>query len=98
MVNLLQCTGQPQTMKKYHHVFLTAFNALPLIYQGIPGGSDGKDSRRPRFNPWVGKIPWRRKWQPTPALLPGEFHGQRNLVGYGPWDCKELAMTEVTNT
>ena len=37
------------------------------------------------FNPWVGKIPWRRKWQPTPVFLPGEFHGRRSLVGYSPW-------------
>ena len=38
--------------------------------------------RRPRFNPRVGKIPWRREWLPNPVLLPGEFHGQRNLVSY----------------
>ena len=37
----------------------------------------------------VGKIPWRRAWQPTPVFLPGEFHGQRNLAGYSPWDNKE---------
>ena len=40
---------------------------------------------RPGFDPWVGKIPWRRKWQPTPVLLPGKSHGQRSLVGYSPW-------------
>ena len=40
--------------------------------------------RRPRFDTWVGKIPWRRKWQPTPVFLPGKSHGQRSLVGYGP--------------
>ena len=45
-------------------------------------------------NPWVGKIPWRRKWQPTPVFLPGESHGQRSPAGYSPWDCKELDMTE----
>ena len=39
-----------------------------------------------RFSPWVGKIPWRRKWQRTPAFLPGESHGQRSLAGYSPWD------------
>ena len=39
---------------------------------------------RHRFDPWVGKIPWRRNWQPTPVFLPGEFLGQRNLVGYSP--------------
>ena len=43
---------------------------------------------------WVGKIPWRRKWQPNSVFLPGEFHGQRSLVGYSPWGCKELDMTE----
>ena len=41
------------------------------------------------FNPWVGKIPWRRKWQPTPVLLPGKSHGQRSLVGNSPWGLKE---------
>ena len=46
------------------------------------------------FNPWVGKISWRRKWQPTPVFLPGKSHGQRNLVGYSPWGCKELDTTE----
>ena len=38
-----------------------------------------------RFDSWVGKIPWRRKWLPTPVLLPGESHGQRSLAGYSPW-------------
>ena len=40
---------------------------------------------RPRLDPWVGKIPWRRKWKSTPVLLPGKSHGQRSLVGYSPW-------------
>ena len=57
---------------------------------GFPGGSDGKasaclQSGRPGFDPWVGKIPWRRKWHPTPVLLPGKSHGWRTLVGYSPW-------------
>ena len=55
---------------------------------GFPGISDGKESacqsRRCSFNPWVGKIPWRRAWQLTLVFLPGESHGQRNLVGYSP--------------
>ena len=38
--------------------------------------------------------PWRREWQPTPVLLPGEFHGQRSLVGYSPWGHRESDMTE----
>ena len=60
-------------------------------------GSDGSvclQCERPGFNPWVGKIPWRRKWQSTPGLLPGKSHGQRSLVGHSPWGRKELDMTE----
>ena len=64
----------------------------------FPGGSDGKVSclqcGRPGFDPWVRKILWRRKWQPTPVLLPGKSHGQRSIVGYSPWGHKELDMTE----
>jgi len=51
--------------------------------------------KRRRFNPWIGKIPWRRKWQPTPVFLPGESHGQRNLAVYSPWGHKALDTTEV---
>ena len=46
------------------------------------------------FHLWVGKILWRRAWQPTPVFLPGESQGQRSLVGYSLWDCKELDTTE----
>ena len=56
----------------------------------------GKDL--PVFDPWVGKIPWRRQWQPTPVLLPEEFHGQRSLVGYNPWGHKKWDMTEHLST
>ena len=52
--------------------------------RGFPGGPSGKETpyqcRRPGFHPWVGKIPWRREWQPAPVFLPGESHGQRSLV------------------
>ena len=50
--------------------------------------------RRPGFDPWVGKIPWRRKWQLTPVFLPGEFCGQRSLAGYSPQGRRELNTTE----
>ena len=46
------------------------------------------------FNPWAEKIPWRRKWQPTAVLMPGESHGQSSLVGYSSQGCKELDTTE----
>ena len=66
----------------------------------FPGGSRGKGSafqcRRRRFDLWVGKIPWRREWLPTPLFLPGEFHGQRSLVGLSPWGGKESDTTEQT--
>ena len=67
----------------------------------LPGGTSGKEPsrqcrrcKRLSFNPWVGKIPWRRVWQPTPVFLPGESHGQRSLLGYSPWSHKEWAMTQ----
>ena len=62
-----------------------------------PGGPDGKESAcnaGDGYNPWVGKIHWRRKWQPTSVFSPGELHGQRSLVDYSPWGCKELDTTE----
>ena len=59
----------------------------------FPGCSDQERIHlqwgRPGFYPWVGKIPWRKKWLPTPVFLPGEFHGL-----YSPWGCKELDTTE----
>ena len=47
-----------------------------------------------RFEPWVGKIPWRKKWQSTPGLLPGKSHGQRSLIDYSPWGRKDSDMNE----
>ena len=52
--------------------------------------------KRCRFNPWVGRTPWRRAWQPTPVSLPGESRGQRSLVCYSPWGRTESDTTEVT--
>ena len=70
---------------------------------GFPGGASGKEPacqcRRPKrigFDSWVGKIPCYRKWQCNLVSLPGKSHGQRSLVGYSPWSCKESDMTEVT--
>ena len=78
----------------------TAQSDIVYTYQGFPGGSSGKEPTLQcsscGFDSWVGKIPWRKEWQPTPVFLPGEFHGQRSLVGYSPWGCKESDMTEAT--
>ena len=46
------------------------------------------------FDPWVGKIPWRREWQLAPVFFPGESHGQWSLAGFSPWGCKESDTTE----
>ena len=53
-----------------------------------------RSCRRYGLDPWVRKIPWRRAQQPTPVFLAGESHGQRSLVGYSPYDCKELDTTK----
>ena len=74
-------------------------------WKGLPRRPSGKEStcrcrRRKRcgFSPWVGKIPWRRKWQPTPVFLPEESHGERSLVGYRPWGHKGSDTTERVST
>ena len=69
-------------------------------FWGFPGASVLKricQCRTCRFNPWVRKIPWRRKWQPTPVFLPGKSHGQRSLAGCSPWGCKESDTTKRVN-
>ena len=67
---------------------------------GLPGWIRGKEysrqcrrCRRHGFDLWFGKIPWRRKWQPTLILLPEKSHRRRGLVGYSPWGCKESDTT-----
>ena len=68
------------------------------VQWGFHSGSAVKNPpaqcRKRGFDSWVGKIPWRRKWQPTSGLLPGKFYGQRSLEGYCRWSCKESDMTE----
>ena len=82
-------------------------DSLPSEPPGTPtyiyGGANGKESacqcsrhRRHGLDLWVGKIPWRRAWQPTPAFLPRESHGQRRQVGNSPQHHKESDMTEPT--
>ena len=77
---------------------------IRLIKQklGFPGGTSGKEPtcqcrryKRCEFNPWVGKIPWHREWQPTLGFLPGKFRGQRSLVGYSPQRVGHNWVTEI---
>ena len=72
-------------------------------WEGFPGGAVVKNPsaqcrkyRRHGFSPWVKKIPWSRKWQPTPVFLSGKSHGQRSLAGYSPWGHKKLDAAEHT--
>ena len=62
-----------------------------LVVKNPPANAGDK---RCRFDPWVRKIPWSKKWQPTPVFLLGKFHGQRSLVGYSPRGHKESDTTE----
>ena len=82
----------------------TATHSSGLGLPWWPGGASGKGHTYQRwrrkkwgFNPWVGKIPWRRKGEPAPAFLPREAHGQRSLTDYSPQCCKELDTTEVVS-
>ena len=65
---------------------------MTLVVKNLP--ANARQYKRCGFYPWVGKIPWSRNWQPIQAFLLGEFHGQRNLVGYSSWDYKEKDVTE----
>ena len=67
---------------------------LPDVQAGFRKGRGTRDQHW--FHPWIGRIPWRRVWQPTPVFLPGEPHGQRSLMGYSPWGHKESDTTEAT--
>ena len=73
-----------------------SFNFNSHIWD-FPGGIAVKNPPANARDPWVGKLPWRSKWQPTPVFLPGEFHGWRSLVGYSSWGHKESDTTEELN-
>ena len=64
----------------------------------LGGEESACQCRRRGFDPWVRKNTWRRKWQPTPILLPGKSHGQRSLAAYSPCGCKELDTTKWLST
>jgi len=86
IVSIYNCSNIP------HHIYIC-----------FPGGSvckestcNAEDAGRHEFDPQVRTIPWMWAWQLTPVFLPGKSHGERSLVGYSPWGCKESDMTEVT--
>ena len=93
-IAVIECSNVPYMQSLIWYLIHRKINAsnyfiINIIAGGFPGGSSGKEPtcqcrrhRRHKIDPWVRKIPWRRAWQFTPVFLPGELHGQRNLVGY----------------
>ena len=82
-----------------------AYEYCFLSHHGLPRWHSGKEPacrccrhKSHRFDSWVGKIPWRRAWQPIPAFLPRKSHGQKNLKGYSPQGHKKSDMTEPTHS
>ena len=100
----------PDSQKLYEVIRVCCYSAKNNSYNniqnfswwqrhwGFPSGSEDKKicllCGRLGFNPWVGKIPWRREWLSIPVFLPGEFYGQRSQAGYSPWCCKESDMAK----
>ena len=82
------------------NIYYSLCSICAIMTLGVPRWCSSKEStcqyRRHRFNPWSGKILWRRKWQRTPEFLPGEHHGQRSLAGYSPCDCSQPQLSTHT--
>ena len=77
----------------FNYIFKVGTSQVALVVKNLPANTGGI---RRGFDTWVRKIPWRRKWQPTPVFLPGESHGQRRLAGYSPQGHTKSDMTEAT--
>ena len=89
---VVSLTSDPQWV--WCQNFKNSKSLCPLISQVAQMVENLPAMRRPGFDLWVGKIPWRRAWQPTPVFLPGESCGQKSLAGYRPWAHKESNVTE----
>ena len=85
-------------MSFYFSLYLLKYGQLPRWFNGKESTCQCKRHRRARFHPWVWKMTWNRKWQPTPVFLPGKFYEHRSLAGYSQWGCIESDMTEHTHT
>ena len=96
LASQLQSSMDIVCQKNKTHLCFWILNILNImliyVWTDLPWWLSDKEfachCRRSRFDPWVRKIPWRRKWQPTPVFLPGKFHGQRSPAGYNPWGHK----------
>ena len=90
------CKYKARKLKLNFTIFYAVWGAFPAGTSSKEPSCQCKRRKRRWLNPWVGKIPWSRAWQPTPVFLPGESHGQGSLVGYSPWVHTESDMTEAT--
>ena len=85
-------------INNYACIYIYIYTYVYIYIYGLPCGSVVKnpspETQRCGFDPWVGKIPWRREWKPIPVSLPGKFHVLRSLVGYSPWSHEESDTTE----
>ena len=88
---IFQCATPSMRSEHVPELLVLRIEGRLRPHWGFPGGTSGKEPacqcrrhKRRGFNPWVGKIPWRRAWQSTSVFLPGESHGQRNLASYSP--------------
>ena len=79
-------------------IFSTKPNGASQMCSGKESTCQCERCKKHEFNPWIRKMPRRRKWEPTPVFLPGKFHGQRSLVGYSPWVGKKSDVTEHAHT
>ena len=101
--NLMDLTSIsfPKLVFASENIFLTYYILICFCYHIFLCTYSGKESpcqcRKLRFDPWVRKIPWRRKWLPIAVFLPGKSHGQGSLAGCSPWNCNELDTTEPLN-
>ena len=86
--------AKSQTQLSDFHSLTQSWKWVSLEAQVVKNLPATLETQGPGFNPWVGKIPWRREWQPTPVFLPGKSHGQRSLMDYNPWDHKNLDTIE----
>ena len=89
-VSTIEVGYQPVITFIISSYWMFIINGLPTWFSGVESACQ---CMRCWFDPWVRKIPLRRKWQSTPVFLPGESHGQRSLAGYGPEGCRELDPT-----
>ena len=89
----LGCAGILEASSSYAYVYDHEWASQVTL--GVENPPANVGDMRPGFDLWVGKIPWRRTWQPTPVFLPGESHGQRSLPGYSPWGCR-VGQADVT--